>query len=260
MSNDNVEQYLKKVTKIIYDSKKRSDVRQELSDTIEDFVEEYVAQGMNEADAREAALEQMGNPEEIGKLFNQIYHVKYEWKMLLYTLIWHTISYFILASLPFIYEGVGEFRQELTPLFVIVGGVLIVIGFFDSIAEKWMDLPFFYAYANNWNGGFLSNSGMICGIGTGILFPDIYKSFLAFLIVGISIMLQRSYMTEKRNQKEQKYLWELAIAKEDFEYKGHVFIGDEEIKVQAKKGIKVKKGEHLIVVGMAGFTLIVDAI
>ena len=260
MSNDNIDRYLRKVTKIIYDSKKRSAVKQELADTIEDFVDAYMTQGMSEVDARAAALEQMGDPEEIGKLFNQIYHVKYDWKMFIYTLIWNMISYFVLESLSYMYEGFGEFRQGLNPLLAIIGGVFIVIGFVDSIAEKWMDLPFFYAYGNNWNGGYLCNSGMMCGLGTGLIFPDIQKSFLTFMLVGTVIMVQRSYMTDKRNQKEQKYLWELATAIEDFDYKGNVLIGGTKIKVQAKKGTKVKNGEQLIVIGMTGFTLIVDTI
>ena len=73
MSNNNIERYLRKVTKIIYDSKKRSTVRKELADTIEDFADAYIAQGMSEEEARTAALEQMGDPEETGNLFNQIY-------------------------------------------------------------------------------------------------------------------------------------------------------------------------------------------
>ena len=52
MSNNNIERYLRKVTKIIYDSKKRSTVRKELADTIEDFADAYIAQGMSEEEAR----------------------------------------------------------------------------------------------------------------------------------------------------------------------------------------------------------------
>lgn len=258
MSNDNIERYLRKITKIIYDSKKRSSVRKELADTIEDFADAYMAQGMSEEEAIAAALEQMGNPEEVGNLFNQIYRVKYDWKMSLYMLAWFIISHLVLLCISITYEGVKEFLQELNPVLMIVGGMFIIVGLIVSVMEKWMDFPFFYAYGNNWNGVFLSNSGMLCGIGTRLLSLDIQNCLFPLAVVTIITMLQRSYMTEKRNQKEQKYLWELATAIEDFDYKGNVLVGEDKVKVQAKKGIKVKSGERLIVVGMTGFTLVVD--
>ena len=258
MSNNNIERYLRKVTKIIYDSKKRSTVRKELADTIEDFADAYIAQGMSEEEARTAALEQMGDPEETGNLFNQIYRVKYDWKMLLYMLAWFIICHLVLLCICITYGGAKEFLQELNPVLMTAGGMFIIVGLIMSVIEKWMDLPFFYAYANNWNGGFLSNSGMLCGIGTRLLFQNMKNCLFPLSVVIIITMLQRCYMTEKRNQKEQKYLWELATAMEDFDYKGNVLIDEAKVKVQAKKGTKVKSGEQLIVVGMTGFTLVVD--
>lgn len=65
-------------------------------------------------------------------------------------------------------------------------------------------------------------------------------------------------MVEKRNQKEQKYLWETGTALKAFDYKGKVQTGDEVKKVQIKKGAKAEKGELLIIVGLDGFQIMVD--
>lgn len=248
MSNGAIDGYLKKVTKIIYDSKKRSSIKQELSDMIDDFTEAYMEMGMNEEDARNEAIKQMGDPEETGKLFNQIYRVKYDWKILLYMLIWA----FVVRGFHVVYPEWGNYLWWFAAVFFLLSGLI------QSIVEKWMDLPFLYAWAENWKGFGISNSGMMCGFGIGFMPLELPEWFLAYSIVALFMMAQRSMMVEKRNQKEQKYLWEVVTALETFDYRGKVELSGKTVKVQIKKGAKAEKGEPLIVVGLSGFTLLVD--
>lgn len=88
MNNMDIEKYLNSVTKIVYDSQKRKIIRQELSDTIDDFTEMYIKSGLTKDDAIIAAIKQMGSPQETAQLFNQVYHVKYEWKIAIYIIVW----------------------------------------------------------------------------------------------------------------------------------------------------------------------------
>lgn len=250
MSNSS-ERYLRKITKVIYDSKKRTSVRKELEDMIEDFTEAYMELGMSEEEAKEEAVKQMGDPEETGLLFNKIYRVKYDWKMILYMLFWAIVMRVFFRILAGGLSWPGYVGWFAVIIFLPIGIVL-------SILEKWYDLPFLYAWAENWKGMGISNSGMVLGCAIGCMPISLQNWFLVFAVCTIFMMLQRSYMVEKRNQKEQKYLWETVTALEAFDYKGKVQIGDKVKKVQIKKGAKAEKGEPLIIVGLDGFQIMVD--
>lgn len=255
MKSDSIDRYLKTVTKIIYDSKKRISVKQELADMIEDFIEAYMEMGMTEDEARAEAIKQMGDPEETGFLFNKIYHVKFDWKIIGYMLFW--------AGATGVFRHLGtSYAPDIFDwpdyLWWLAVAAFLSAGLLVSIFEKWYDLPFLYAWAENWKGMGLSNSGMILGFAIGFMPVSFQNSFLAFSLITLFLMVQRSYMVEKRNQKEQKYLWEVVTALEDFDYKGKVQFGTKRMKVQIKKGAKAVKGEELLIVGLDGFQIIVD--
>lgn len=255
MNNDSIDRYLKKVSKIIYDSKKRNSVKKELADMIEDFTEDYMEMGMTEEEAKAEAVKQMGAPEETGHLFNKIYHVKYDWKIILYMLFW-AIAVRGFRNLIMAAPSGGFDWPEYAWWWAAI--IFIPIGFIVSVLEKWYDLPFFYAWAENWKGMGISNSGMILGVAIGLMPVSLQNWFLAFALITIVLMVQRSYMVEKRNQKEQMYLWEVVEALEDFEYKGKVQFEERKLKVQIKKGSKAIKGEKLLIVGLNEFQIIVD--
>lgn len=253
MSKNSVEDYLQSVTKRIYDSRKRKSVRQELLDTIEDFTEMYIEMGMTEEEARAEAVKQMGSPEETGQMFNQIYYVKYEWKVAAFIAICSVVmrgAHYLLNS--------AEHTAILDNIWWIAFLNFYLLGFILSFVEKWMDLPMFYGWAENWNGGGLRNASMFIGIALGCM-PVELGRYIAGSIIGIAIiLLQRSFIETKRVQKEQKFLWKTAEVLEDFEYKGNVKIDNKILKVRVKKGMQAKKGEKLTVVGIDGFTLVVD--
>lgn len=77
----------------------------------------------------------------------------------------------------------------------------MVFGICWSAVEKYMNLPFFYCWANNWGDSGLGGIAMIV----------VYQG-------------QRFFISHKRELEEQKYLWELYIAQEDFDFQGKVMI------------------------------------
>lgn len=253
MNNNHIEDYLNSVTKIIYDSRQRTAIRQELSDTIEDFTELYMKSGLTEEEAIIKAVKQMGSPEETGQLFNQIYHVKYEWKVAAYiiicSLLMRCAHYLLNASS---HTAIAD------TIWWIAFLSFYLFGFLHSFVEKWLDLPFFYAWAENWSGGGLRNAAMFTGISLGCL-PVAFTDYMIASIVGILIILfQRSLIETKRIQKEQTYLWKTVEVLEDFDYKGKVQIGNKILKVRVTKGKSAKKNQRLTVVGIDGFTLVID--
>ena len=59
----------------------RASISEELKLHIEDIKEEYQFQGMEEKEAEEKAVSQMGAAEEIGKKLNKIHRPKLDWKL-----------------------------------------------------------------------------------------------------------------------------------------------------------------------------------
>lgn len=74
----------------------RNEILEELQSHIEDEKEYYLENGMKEKEAEEEVINQMGNPEEIGKRLNKIHKPKLDWILLI--LIGIVISFGILVT------------------------------------------------------------------------------------------------------------------------------------------------------------------
>lgn len=71
-----------------------------------------------------------------------------------------------------------------------VGFVLFVASMVISGVEIKRDLEMFYAYAENWNGGFFNNSALILGI-SNFLFAKDYPFYLTAIILSAIYLLAR---------------------------------------------------------------------
>ena len=65
----------------------RNSISEELENHIEESKENYIEEGMQEEEAEEKAIVQMGNAEEIGKKLNKIHKPKLDWKLLIILII-----------------------------------------------------------------------------------------------------------------------------------------------------------------------------
>lgn len=252
------EQYLKKATKTIYNAHIRNEVQRELKSCIEDLTQANLKKGMTQPEAEETAVKQMGEPDDISIDFHKIYRPKVEWKEILWYAAWATFfGAFKLGGVLTVFTNTEYYSTVIRG----VGIFFIVFGLCWSLVEKYMDLPFFYSWANNWGGtglGGIANSGIISGLGTGLAARNVMELLLLGLLMIIIFQLQRLIISRKREAKEQKYLWESCTAQEDFNYQGKATIGNETKKVRVKKGEIAKKGDSLIITGIKGFTLMVE--
>ncbi len=114
-------------------------ITEEISDELQNHIEEqkeyYIEKGMNEKEAEAKSINQMGNPEEIGKKLNKIHKPKLDWILLI--LIGIVISFGILVTFirnnnyDLIEYGTKISIQRFT-LTTIIGIILgIIIYFFD---------------------------------------------------------------------------------------------------------------------------------
>lgn len=62
-------------------------ISEEMENHLKESKERFMAQGLNEREAEEQAILQMGNAEEIGKNLNQIHRPKLDWKLLMITAV-----------------------------------------------------------------------------------------------------------------------------------------------------------------------------
>ena len=79
--------FLNKVCQEIKYKPVRKGIAEELETHIQDIKENYINNGIQEIEAEEKAVSQMGIPEEIGKKLNKIHRPKLDWKLLLLVLI-----------------------------------------------------------------------------------------------------------------------------------------------------------------------------
>lgn len=122
----NINSFLNAVCNEIKYKPIRKEVSEELQLHIEEVRNDYINNGVDEKEAEEKAVLQMGVPEEIGKKLNKVHRPKLDWKLLI--LILTLIGFSIMASiLKEPYSG-----QEHMISYIVIGIVLgVSIYFFD---------------------------------------------------------------------------------------------------------------------------------
>lgn len=78
-----IKEFINKVCKEIKYEPVRKGISEELTSHIQDLKEEYLNNGINEQEAEQKAVSQMGIAEDIGKKLNKIHKPKLDWKLLL---------------------------------------------------------------------------------------------------------------------------------------------------------------------------------
>ncbi len=253
--------YLRQMTQQINDRKVKDDIYSELQDCIDDFIEMYMEQGMTFEEAEAEAVKQMGSPKETGEMFNEVYRLLFEWKMIAYMLLWIIIPKVFFGVISLIIGVPAAGMESFTTL---IGIVFLIVGVGLSYFEKTDDTPFLWfkvAPTADWampGLGVFTNSGTLAGIGIAAMTENVQQVIIIFGIIAVIFLLQRLYLTNEMNKNEKQYIYKECIALEDFDYKGHVTIDDETQKVQLRRGNVAKKGDMLLITGARGFTLIVE--
>ena len=123
-----IKDFLNAVCKQIKCEYVKQPISQELEQHIQDLKESYIDKGMNEVDAEEIAIKQMGEPEEIGKRLNKVHKPKLDWKLLILILI--LVIYGIFIAICKQNSSNSILRDK---IFHIVLGIIIglVIYFYD---------------------------------------------------------------------------------------------------------------------------------
>lgn len=90
------------------------------------------------------------------------------------------------------------FSPEIPQMIGLVAGLLMTsIGLVLSAVEVRSKLDFFYAYANNWNGGYIVNSGFLIGVGTFFFATTPLDGILWIAVISSLLFAERSVLGKR---------------------------------------------------------------
>lgn len=244
----NTKDYLRILAKEIKVTSARNDIIREYEEHIEDHKDALLKKGLSEAEATEEALQQLGDPIILGEQLNSVHRRGIEWGMAGYYLVWALVLNVVPSLL-----GSSLFMSE-TPDFIRFGiaGILVIVGFSICFLEKYSDTSLFYAWADNWNGGGLVNSGLILAIAIVPLRGTTAILLLWIIVIGGVLICERYVIALLRDQKEQRLLWTLGVALTDISYKGQGVVDGKKIYLRSNKE-PIRKGSPFVIIGLEGF-------
>lgn len=248
-------EYLQTLSKCIKVTSARNEIIREYEEHIEDHKAALINRGLSEEEAAEEALHQLGDPISIGTKLNQVHRRGIEWGMTIYYLVWAAG----LNLLPYLWGG--SLIPTNAPDFILYGiaGILAFAGFVVCFMEKYTDASLFYAWADNWDGGGLSNSGLILAISIVPVTGPIQLKIFWIVLIGVLMNIERYSIAVLRDRKEQKLLWEIGVAATDISYKGQGIIDGKKIRLKSKED-EIKKGSPFVIIGLEGFKPVAMAI
>lgn len=131
-----IKEFLNKVCEQIKYKPIRTEIAKELENHIEEAKEIYILDGLNEVDAQQQAISQMGKAEDIGKKLNKIHKPKLDWKLLIITILVLCFSFLITFTRANTYDLNKLGTNSITIIKFILSsllGILLSIGiyFFD---------------------------------------------------------------------------------------------------------------------------------
>lgn len=108
----------------------RNSISEELENHIEESKENYIEEGMQEEEAEEKAIVQMGNAEEIGKKLNKIHKPKLDWKLLIILIVLLGFGFLVAFTRE---TKIVSYKFDFIARYIssaIVGGILSIFIYF----------------------------------------------------------------------------------------------------------------------------------
>lgn len=108
----------------------RNSISEELKNHIEESKENYIRDGLEEKEAEEKAIVQMGNAEEIGKKLNKIHKPKLDWKLLIILIVLLGFGFLIAFTRE---TKIVSYKFDFIARYIssaIVGGILSIFIYF----------------------------------------------------------------------------------------------------------------------------------
>lgn len=129
----------------------RNSISEELENHIQESKEDYIEEGMQEKEAEEKAIAQMGDAEEIGKRLNKIHKPKLDWKLVIISLIMMCFGFLIAftKTANLTTEDIQTNYMQKYLMFLMIGLLLGAIIYFIDYKKmlKFSNMIYFFASA-----------------------------------------------------------------------------------------------------------------
>ena len=125
----------------------RNSISEELENHIEESKENYIEEGMQEKEAEEKAITQMGNAEEIGKKLNKIHKPKLNWKLLIILIVLLGFGFLVAFTRE---TKIVSYKFDFIARYIssaIVGGILSIFIYFIDYTKIMKYSNIFYVIA-----------------------------------------------------------------------------------------------------------------
>jgi len=246
------DEYLRILSKNISNRKMRKEICMEMRDHISDQKQTYVRMGYSDDAAEEAAVKDMGDPNDAGRMLDCVHPPAVDWIQVA-ALVAITLT---LQLIKWLLEFDGSDFLSMAPVDIlrITGIFLSVYAVIWIAVEKYLDLPFFYGRSQR--GGSNANGVFICSLGIVLMSHSFLHTTILLFVFAPIIIVERYIVESKRVEKEQKFLWQKGIAADDFNYKGTGLFNNDVKTVYSECG-PIEKGSPITIVRIDGFSLVV---
>ncbi|WZL71704.1 FtsW/RodA/SpoVE family cell cycle protein [Clostridiaceae bacterium 35-E11] len=194
--NKYVSEFLKEVCHQIKYKKIHSDISKELLVHIDEIKDEYITKGMTEDEATRKAVEQMGNPTEIGKNLNKTHKPKTEWSIVM------LISIMVLAGGGVLFSiasdtassiSMGQFIKAYLVYTLLGISICVACYFFDYTKLEKYSLHIFgvtiaFLFVSQWSPNTVNGSHQII---IGAISFNPVSTVIPFLLISFSGLLTK---------------------------------------------------------------------
>lgn len=127
----------------------RNSISEELENHIEESKENYIEEGMQEEEAEEKAITQMGSAEEIGKSLNKIHRPKLDWKLLIILIVLLGFGFLVAftRASSTVSDGYNYIERYVSAL--IVGSIFSIFIYFVDYTKIMKYSNIFYVIATS---------------------------------------------------------------------------------------------------------------
>ncbi len=144
-----VTDFINTVLEQIKYKKVHSTIAEELNNHIFEQAQDYIADGMEEEEAFSKAVNQMGNPIEIGKRLHKTHKPKTEWSIIALLAVIVVYGLYIISMYTSVFRNSQMLNKQL--LFAVAGVcVLIVLYFFDYTKLEECSIPVYFITCALW--------------------------------------------------------------------------------------------------------------
>ena len=244
----NANDYLKELSRQIHDSNTRKSILKEYADHIEDQKAALIASGKTPDDAELETIHQMGDPVIACRELNKLHRNYMDWSRLLFFLACSIAALLIRLAVP----------QTHAPaiVFISIGIFFFLFGLLWLAVEKYQDLPLFYAWGQNWNGGGIVNSGIFLAIGLFFISAgpgDIILCTIILLLIQTAVCAS---ITLHKDTREAKLLWLTGTAFTEINPYGKACFQSTSMRVETQ-GDSIEKGTPVMIISLHGLKPVV---